>query len=114
MEAFPVLIGTNVETFHDIDGGYHRSGGYHIVNLIHFVNNVSSPPSHINAKNIELHLDQLCLTLATDSRVELGDYPDEDYVLSLQVTDYQSSKYTFADELQQNIDKRETEFSWEE
>lgn len=113
MEMFPVLIGDFVAYFHTVDGGYHRSEGYHVVNLIHEVQGPDSPPNKTDSKAIEAHLDDLYISFEVDATWEFGDYPDEDYVLSLQVTGYESGPYSFSEQLTQEVDKRETEHSWD-
>lgn len=112
MTAIPVLIGKNNSYFHEIDGGYHRGDGYHVIDLIHTVHGPTTPPSETYAKNIEVHLDGVYVYLTVDETREFGDYPDEDYTLSLKVTDYQTGPYSFSEELRYDIDKRETRYEW--
>jgi hypothetical protein len=110
VEMFPVLIDGQIEYFHDIDGGYSENG-YHVVNLIHRVQGHETPPSKTHDYRIELHLDDFFYTLDVADTCEMGEYPDEDFVLSLQVTDYKMGPYSFSDALSADIDKREQEFS---
>lgn len=112
VDSFPVLLGRNVATFHDVEGGYHRSEGYHVVNLIHEVQGDDSPPSDVYHPEVEIHLDGFWCLEVEDVR-EYGNYPEENYVLSLQVTGYQGGPYSFSDELQEDVDKRETEYNYE-
>lgn len=111
VDSFPVLLGRNVATFHDVEGGYHRSEGYHVVNLIHEVQGDGSPPSDVRHSEVELHLDKYWYLEVEDVREYTG--ANEDYVLSLQVTGYRGGPYSFSDELQEDVDKRETEYSYE-
>lgn len=110
-EMFPVLIGGQIGYFHDIDGGFHREEGYHVVNLIHRVQGPDSPPNKIYSDTIELHLDDWFYNLDVADVWQMGEYPDEDFVLSLKVTDYQMGQYSFSEALSADIDKREQEFS---
>lgn len=113
MELFPVLLGTHVAEFHNVDGGYHKSKGFHVLNLIHEVQGHGSPfHGDVYQSEVEIHADGYW-NLDVEGIREYGDYPDEDYVLSLEVTDYRSGPYSFAEELQMDIDKRETEYSYE-
>jgi len=111
MEMFPVLIGGQIGYFHDIDGGFHRNEGYHVVNLIHRVQGPDSPPNKIYSDTIELHLDDWFYNLDVADVWQMGEYPDEDFVLSLKVTNYQMGQYSFSEALSADIDKREQEFS---
>ena len=111
MEMFPVLIGGQIGYFHDIDGGFHRDEGYHVVNLIHRVQGPDSPPNKIYSDTIELHLDDWFYNLSVADVWQMGEYPDDDFVLSLKVTDYQMGQYSFSEALSADIDKREQEFS---
>ncbi len=121
MDMFPVLIGEHVGYFHRVDGGYSRAGsesentGYHVVNLIHEVQGTGSPPNKTHDSQIEAHIDDTYFYLEVDDVWEFGDYPDEEYTLSVKVTNYRDGKYAFTEELQPSteVDKRETEYSWE-
>lgn len=113
MELFPVLIGTHVGYFHDVGGGYHRNEGCHIVNLIHEVQGPESPPNKTRAAEIETHLDGRYFYFEVEDVAEYGDYPDEEYTLSLKVTGYRDGPYAFSDVLKEDCDKRETEHEWE-
>lgn len=113
LESFPVLLGENVATFHDIDGGYHNNNGYHVVNLIHTVQGDGSPPSDVRHDEVEAHLDGRYYYLEVSGVTEYQQYPQEDYFLSLHVTGYERGPYSFSDELQKEVDKRETEYSYE-
>lgn len=114
LDIFPVLIGQNVAYFHDIEGGYNRDGGYHVLSLVHEVQGERSPSSHDYAKAVEVHLDDSAYYLEIDGVYSFGEYPDEDYTLCLKVTGYNQLPYTFSDQLQRNIDKREEEISYDE
>lgn len=130
MEMFPVLIGEFVGYFHSVQGGYSRavsgsdtdSGhpgpafegeGYHVVNLIHEVHGPDSPPNKTYAEQVEVHLDDQYFFFEVEDVWEFGDYPDEDYVLSLKVTGYRQGPFAFSEQLQTEVDKRETEYEWE-
>jgi len=110
-DMFPVLIGGQIGYFHDIDGGFHRDEGYHVVNLIHRVQGPNSPPNKIYSDTIELHLNEWYYNLDVADVWQMGEYPDEDFVLSLKVTDYKMGQYSFSEALSADIDKREQEFS---
>lgn len=118
MDVFPVLIGDFVAYFHDVSGGYHRSGGYNVVNLIHKVQGQNSPPSKTYADQVEVHFDGQYFFFEVEdvwefSDAEGRDYPDANYVLSLKVIDYRQGPYAFSEQLQTEVDKRETEYQWE-
>ena len=110
-EMFPVLIGNQIGYFHDVEGGYDRSNGYHVVNLIHRVQGTDSPPNKIYSDTIEIHLDESFYNLDVADIWQMGEYPDEDFVLSLKVTDYNIGPYSFSEAMSKDIDKREQEFS---
>lgn len=110
-EIFPVLIGTQIGYFHDIDGGFNRDEGWHVVNLIHRVQGPESPPNKIYSDTIELHLNEWFYNLSVADVWQMGEYPDEDFVLSLKVTDYQMGPYSFSEAMSADIDKREQEYS---
>lgn len=112
-DMFPVLIDGQIGYFHDIDGGYSNAvngSGYHIVNLIHRVQGPDSPPNKIYDDTIELHLNDHFYNLAVDDIWQMGDYPDEDFILSLKVTDYKMGPYSFSDAMSAPIDKRHEEY----
>lgn len=111
MEMFPVLIGGQIGYFHDVEGGFDRDEGYHVVNLVHRVQGPDSPPNKIYADTIELHLEDWFYNLEVADIWEMDSYPDEDYVLSLKVTDYKMGKYSFSEAMSADIDKRHEEFS---
>ena len=85
-EMFPVLIGGQIGYFHDVDGGFHRDEGYDVVNLIHRVQGPDSPPNKIYSDTIEIHLNEWYYNLDVADIWKMGEYPDEDFVLSLKVT----------------------------
>lgn len=109
-ESFPVLIGSEVAHFHDIDGGFDRGAGYHIVNLIHRVQGVGSPSNKKYSDTIEIHLNEWFYNLEVEDIWLMDEYPDDDFVLSLKVEDYQMAQYSFSEALTADIDKREQEF----
>lgn len=113
-ELFPVLIDDFVAYFHDVDGGYARESGYHVVNLIHQVQGPESPPNKTDSTTIEAHVDGMYINFEVEHIRKFGDYPDEDFVLSLQVTGYESGPFSFNEQLTADIDKRECEYSWVE
>lgn len=110
-EMFPVLIGDQIGYFHDVEGGYNRESGYHVINLIHRVQGTDSPPNKIYSDTIEIHLDESFYNLDVADIWQMGEYPDEDFVLSLKVTDYKIGPYSFSEAMSKDIDKREQEFS---
>lgn len=116
MRTFPVIISDRVSYFHDVSGGYNREEGHHVVNLIHEVQGPNTPPSEFYAPHIEAHMDDAYyyLTVKDVQPDNTDSYPESDFMLSVHVIDYQTGKYTFADELQAPVDKRETEYSWDD
>jgi hypothetical protein len=119
MDEFPALIGSSqIGYFHDIDGGYSHgvsgsdsNSGYHVVNLIHRVQGHGSPPNKTYAKSVELHLDDWYYNLTVVDAHTMSEYPDDDFVLSLKVTDYMMGRQSFSEALSADIDRREQEFS---
>lgn len=116
-EMFPVLIGEQIGYFHDVDGGYSsavsssQQDGYHIVNLIHEVQGPDSPPNKLYSDQMEAHLDTNYYQMDVEDVWQMGSYPDENFVLSLKVSEYRMGPYSFSESLSENIDKREQEFS---
>lgn len=111
VDMFPVLIGTQIGYFHDVDGGYDKDGGYHVVNLIHEVQGPDSPTNKIYSDTIEVHLDDSFWHLDVADVWQMGDYPDENFVLSLRVTDYMNGPYSFSEAMSADIDKRHEEYT---
>lgn len=109
-ETFPVLINKKVAHFHDVQGGYDESTGCHVVSLIHRVQGDGSPTRTDNEINVEIHGDSKAFSLDVHDRYSFGEYPDADYTLCLQVQDYTITDRSFADEMDAEIDKRETRF----
>lgn len=110
-DMFPVLIGGQIGYFHDVDGGFHREEGFDVVNLIHRVQGPDSPPNKLYSDSIEIHLNEWFYNLDVADIWQMGEYPDEDFVLSLKVTDYQMGPYSFSEAMSADIDKREQEVS---
>lgn len=111
-EVFPVLLGTHIAEFHDVYGGY-VSSGYHLVNFVHEVQGIGSPfQGDVYQESVEAHLDDYFYVEVEDVR-EYDNYPDEDYVLSLQVDGYQRGPYSFSEEMSADADNRETEYTYE-
>lgn len=111
-DVFPVLIGSHIAHFHDVEGGYNRSEGYHVINLTHRVQGPKNPPNNTYSEEMEVHLDNYFHLEVEDVR-EFDDYPNEDYVLSLQVTGYMKGPYSFSEEMSERIDGRETEYNYD-
>lgn len=113
MDTFPVLIGDEVAHFHDVSGGYNRREQYDVVNLIHRVQGVGSP-HRVNtdelSRTFEAHLSDNYYHLSVDGIRQHGEYPDEDYVLSLKVDSKMHGEYSFSEAMTENIDKRETKY----
>jgi hypothetical protein len=111
-EMFPVLYDNDIiGYYHDIEGGYHREDGYDVVNLVHQVQGTESPtmpPSNLGVA--EAHLSSTFFNLEVESTWEMNDYPNENYVLSLKVTDYMMGEHSFSEALTADIDGRETRF----
>jgi hypothetical protein len=57
-------------------------------------------------------MDEMFYQLEVADIIPMGDYPDENFVLSLKVTDYKMEPYSFSEALSADIDKREQEFSY--
>lgn len=113
METFPVLIGDEVAYFHDVGGGYNRHESFDVVNLIHRVQEVGSPYRVATDElphTFEAHLSDNYYNLSVDGIRAVGDYPDEDYILSLKVGDKMHGEYSFSKPLTEDVDKRETEY----
>jgi len=110
METFPVLLGDEVAHFHEIRGGYNRERLFDVVNLVHCVQGPGSP-YRVNTDElphtIEAHLEDNFYYLSADGIRQVGDYPDEDYVLSLKVGSQMTGEYSFSKPMTKNIDKRE-------
>jgi len=111
VDIFPVLIGSQIGYFHDVDGGYDKEGEYHVVNLIHEVQGPDSPTNKIYSDTIEVHLDDSFWHLDVADIWQMGEYPDENFVLSLRVTDYMNGPYSFSEAMSADIDKREEEYT---
>lgn len=111
MEMFPVLIGSQIGYFHDVEGGYSANDGYHVINLIHRVQGPDSPPNKIYSDTIELHLGDNFYYLEVADIWQMGEYPDDNFTLSLKVTGYHIGPYSFSEAMSKDIDKREQEFS---
>lgn len=109
-EMFAVLINGHVGYFHSIDGGYHVGGGYHVVNLIHKVQGKESPPNQLYSDTIEAHIGDTYYWMEVADIWQMGDYPDENFILSLKVTGYEHGPYAFSEALTTDVDKRETRF----
>lgn len=115
-DVVPVLLGTTVATFHDITAGYnHKQYDSHVINSIHRTQEDGSPymvdPSQLS-QDIEIHADN-CYSLSVSAITAHGEYPDDDYILSMLVDDIYRTRYSFAEELQEPIDRRHEEFSYE-
>lgn len=111
MEMFPVLIGTQIAYFHDVDGGFNPESGHDIVNLIHRVQGPDSPPQKHFSDTIEIHLDDWFYNLSVVDIHTMSEYPDNDFVLSMKVENYMMGQQSFSEALSADIDKREQEFS---
>jgi len=113
METFPVLIGDEVAHFHDVAGGYNREQLFDVVNFIHRVQGPGSP-YRVNtdelAHRFEAHLEDNYYHLSVDGIRAVGDYPDEDYILSLKVGSEMHGEHSFSKPMTENIDKRETRY----
>jgi len=113
METFPVLIGDEVAHFHDLSGGHNRDRSFDVVNFIHRVQEPGSP-YRVNTDELsnqfEAHLEDNYYHLSVDGIRAVGDYPDEDYILSLKVESAMHGKYSFSEAMTENIDRRETKY----
>lgn len=109
MDTFPVLIGNEVAHFHDISGGYNRKHGFPVVNLIHKVQGPGSP-YRVNtdelSHSIEAHLSDNYYNLDVSGLRAVGEYPDENYILSMKVDSEMHGEHSFSDELTKEIDRR--------
>ncbi len=111
VEMFPVLIGNQIGYFHSVDGGYDRNAGYNVVNFIHEVQGPDSPPNKIYSNTIEAHIGDSYYNLTVADVWQMGEYPDENFVLSLKVDNYRMGPYSFSEALSADMDKREQEFT---
>jgi hypothetical protein len=115
-EVCPVIFDTGIHHFHDADGGYNKDTNQYIIGLRHLVESKGSPPSteQVISEVVEIHGPNNVFTLDVDDVVAFNtDYPDNDFVISLAVGNYEMSEYTFHEQLLSNVDKRETEVSYE-
>jgi hypothetical protein len=110
-ETFSALLDKNVATFHEVSGGWNPDDEYHVINLIHTVQGSGSPTTGTSPDVGELHIgDDFFWLDVLDSR-EYNDYPDDSYILSLHVSDYEMGEdLGFGAELTAPIDRRETRF----
>lgn len=113
METFPVLFGDEVAHFHEIHGGHNRERGISVVNFIHRVQGVGSP-YQVNTDElphtIEAHLDDNFYYLSANGILQVGDYPDENHVISVTVESHMKGEYSFSEPMTEDIDKRETRY----
>jgi len=116
LDRVPVLFGTDIHYFHDVEGGYSRDSDTHFVTLIHRVQGDGSPPDNPSARDVEIHTNESYYTLSVEDATYWDEaYPDDDYAITLTVSSYQSGPYTFADNLTAELsDRRETEVSYDE
>lgn len=110
-DMFPVLFGGQIGYFHNVDGGFDRKQDYHVVNLIHRVQGPDSPPNKYYDDTVEIHLDDKFYNMEVADVWAMGDYPDDNFVVSLKVTDYQIGPYSFSEAMSEDIDKRDGSYS---
>jgi len=117
MDEFPVIIGDTVTYFHDVSGGSNRDELFNVVNLIHRVQGPRSPyqvdPDQLS-HDIEAHMDDNFYYLDVDAIRAVGDYPDEDYMLSLKVGSTINGEYSFSKPLRMQADTREEWINYNE
>jgi len=82
----------------------------HFVNFIHQVQGPDSPSNKLQADSYEAHLSDKYYYLNATSSAILGDYPDENLVLSIEVRDYMIGRHSFSEALTAEIDSREQEW----
>lgn len=112
--AFRVLLDGDMASFHDVDGGYDGDGDVHIVNLIHDVQGPSSPTSNHYPDRVEAHMLRNAYYLTVTDSTVMGEYPDENFVLSLEVSDYMKHQFTFCGPFtDDDVDRRETRYEFE-
>lgn len=111
LDIFPVLIGTEIAYFHDVDGGFVSSENYHVVNLIHRVQGATSPANKLYDDTIEVHLSEHYYQLEVADITTMGDYPSTDFTLSLKVSDYMMGPYSFSEAMSSYVDKREQQMN---
>lgn len=109
-DIVPVLIDTEVVYFHSFGGGYHVERGVDIVNMVHEVQGTGSPSNKTDGDSFEIHAGDYFFNLDVADTRALESYPEDDYVLSLAVTDYMIGEQTFSEALTASVDKREQEF----
>ena len=109
---FPVLVGeSEIAYFHDVDGGYSPERNAHIINFIHHVQGPESPSNKTHADSYEAHLADRYFYIEADDVYEMGDYPDENFVLSIQAANCMIGLETFSKALTADVDKRVSEYS---
>jgi len=109
---FPVLVGeSEIAYFHDVDGGYSPERNAHVINFIHRVQGPDSPANKTQADSYEAHLADRYFHITADDSFEMGDYPDENFVLSIEASDCMIGPHTFSEALTADVDKREGEYS---
>lgn len=115
-EIVPVLFDGSVMRYHDMEGGYLHDDGLHLVTLIHRVQGKGSPNfREPMANSVEIHASESVYTLTIEDMIYWDrDYPENDYAVTLFVSDFEQDEYTFHDELLTEIDGREQEFSYNE
>jgi len=110
-DMFPLLVGeSEIAYFHDVDGGYSPKQDAHFVNFIHQVQGPDSPSNKLQADSYEAHLSDKFYYLNATSSAILGDYPEENLVLSIEVRDYMIGRHSFSEALTAEIDSREEEW----
>lgn len=104
---FPVLVDGRVVQFENVGGGYNLDEEYHVVKLT--TSDEEPLISHISS--VEVHTDGSYFYLDVEDFRELFD--DDEYTLALQVSTYRRGPYSFKDAMMEDVDKRETEYSYE-
>jgi len=108
VDVFPLLRGSDVVYFHDIDGGYIQDESLHLVNIIHRVQGKYSPPDKKFSENLEAHIRGKYYQMHVADMLFWDSYPDEDFIVSVKVDDYTIGDEGFDEALLSEIDRRET------
>lgn len=110
LEKIPVLIGNEVWKVYEVDGGYSPDSDMHIVELIVPLQKPGGPPPSTQSGKHEIHVEGAAFWMDVVEAVEVD---GDDDSLRLAVETYTQEPFSFADELNTDVDKRETEFSHE-
>lgn len=107
MERFPLIWNGYAYKFEEINGGYVESEAYHLVKISATGMQIGSI-INLNEGRYELHLNNSVWVLEAKDYFEYQDGPV--YTLCLKVTGYNSYEHSFAEEMEERVDERWTEY----